>query len=66
MEHSGKIRVDALDQLKKAQQIIAEGRKELAAANKKIAAAQKLIDASADALRGTPPDVILMRARRPR
>lgn len=51
MEHTNQTRVDALDQLKKAQPMIAEGRKELAAANKKIATAQKLIDASADALR---------------
>jgi hypothetical protein len=50
------IRKDALTQLKKAQQMIEEGRKELAAANEKISLAQQLIDESADALRDTPAD----------
>jgi exonuclease VII small subunit len=50
------IRRDALTQLKKAQQMIEEGRKELAAANQKIRVAQKLINESADALRDTPVD----------
>ena len=66
MDNSTQIRTDALAQLKQAQQMIAEGRKELAAANKKIAAAQKLIDASADALRDTPPEPIMPMERRPR
>ena len=66
MDHATLIRADALDQLKEAQQMIAEGRKELAAANKKIATAQKLIDASADALRDTPPDTVSPKVRRPR
>jgi hypothetical protein len=57
MEQSTKVRVNALAQLKKAQLMIHEGRKELAAANKKIRAAQKLIDDSADALRGTRTDL---------
>ena len=56
MKVNADIRSDALTQLKKAQQMIAEGRKELAAANKKITLAQKLIDESADALRDTPVD----------
>jgi hypothetical protein len=66
MEHSIQTRADALAQLKQAQQMIAEGRKELAAANKKIAAAQKLIDASADAIRDTPIEPSSVRGRRPR
>jgi hypothetical protein len=43
-----------LDQLKKAQLVIAEGREELAAATEKIELAQKIIDESADALRDNP------------
>ena len=66
MERLIQIRSDAIDQLKKAQQMIAEGREELADANKKIAAAQKLIDASADALRDTPSDPAPIHGRRPR
>ena len=66
MERTDKLRADALSQLKQAQQMIAEGRKELADANKKIAAAQKLIDASADALRDTPPEPVAAQGRRPR
>ncbi|MGH7137614.1 MAG: hypothetical protein ACREHD_17850 [Pirellulales bacterium] len=53
MEQNTDVRVNALAQLKKAQRMIQQGRKELAAANKKIRVAQKLIDESADALRGT-------------
>jgi hypothetical protein len=57
MERTEEIRGDALSQLKQAQLMIAEGRKELAAANEKIRIAQQLIDASADALRGSLPHV---------
>jgi hypothetical protein len=46
-------RADALAQLKEAQEIIREGRMELAAANEKIAHAQQLIDESASILRKT-------------
>ena len=56
MKANTDVRRDAFTQLKKAQQMIEEGRKELAAANKKISRAQKLIDESADALRETPAD----------
>lgn len=56
MKVNADIRRNALTQLKRAQQMIADGRKELAAANKKITLAQKLIDESADALRDTPVD----------
>lgn len=54
MKQTTDIRSEALAQLKKAQQMIKEGRRELAAANEKIRLAQKLIDESADALRGAP------------
>jgi hypothetical protein len=57
MEQSTKVRVNALAQLKKAQAMIHEGRRELAAANKKIRVALKLIDDSADALRGSRTDL---------
>jgi hypothetical protein len=57
MERTDEIRADALSQLKQAQLMIAEGRKELAAASEKIQIAQQLIDASADALRGSLPHV---------
>ena len=57
MEQNTDVRVNALAQLKKAQRMIQQGRKELAAANKKIRLAQKLIDESADALRGTRTDL---------
>lgn len=55
MERSNVIRADAIAQLKRAQHMIEEGRKELAAAHEKIRAAQELIDRSADILRETPP-----------
>ncbi len=55
MDKSNVIRANALDQLKRAQHMIEEGRKELAAAHEKIRAAQALIDRSADILRETPP-----------
>jgi exonuclease VII small subunit len=54
MKQTTDIRGDALAQLKQAQQMIKEGRKELAAATEKIRVAQKLIDQSADALRTAP------------
>jgi flagellin-specific chaperone FliS len=44
-------RSGALAQLKAADELIREGRQELAAANKKIAKAQRLIDESATILR---------------
>ena len=56
MNQDADIRRDALAQLKKAQHIIEEGRKELAAAHEKISAAQKLIDESAETLRDTPTE----------
>jgi len=56
MQKNPEVRTDALAQLQKAQLMIAEGRKELAAANKKISVAQKLIDASAAILRQRPVD----------
>lgn len=55
MDKSNLVRADALAQLKRAQHMIAEGRKELAAAQEKIKAAQELIDQSADILRETSP-----------
>ena len=47
-------RVDALAQLKKAQENLAEGRRELAEAQVKIDRAQSLIDESAKTLRDIP------------
>ena len=52
-------RVDALAQLKKAQEHLAEGRRELAEAQVKIDLAQSLIDESAKTLRN-------IRGRKPR
>jgi hypothetical protein len=66
MEKTNEARTDALDQLKQAQLMISQGRKELAAANKKIKVAQQLIDASADALRQRPVDWSPPARRRPR
>lgn len=56
MKQNPDIRVHAFEQLKRAQQMIEEGRKELDAAHEKIKVAQELIDESADALRSAPPD----------
>jgi len=53
MNQTNEFRADALAQLKTAQLMIEEGRKELVAANEKIRAAQELIDQSADTLRST-------------
>lgn len=55
METNDEARADALSQLKRAQHMIEEGRKELAAAHEKIRLAQELIDQSADMLREHPP-----------
>jgi hypothetical protein len=59
METNDEIRWDALTQLKRAQHMIEEGRKELAAAHEKIRLAQELIDQSAEMLRENPPAVHL-------
>jgi hypothetical protein len=53
MANPNQARADALAQLKEAQEIIRQGRAELAAANEKIAQAQRLIDESANTLRDT-------------
>ena len=55
MNNTDEVRGVALAQLKQAQQMIEEGRKELAAAHEKIRMAQELIDRSADMLRENPP-----------
>ena len=55
MDTTNEIRADALTQLKRAQHMIEEGRKELAAALDKIRDAQELIDQSAEMLRASPP-----------
>lgn len=55
MDKTSEIRAAALAQLKQAQHMIEQGRKELAAAHDKIRAAQELIDQSADTLRETSP-----------
>lgn len=55
MDTTNEIRADALTQLKRAQHMIEEGRKELAAALDKIRDAQELIDQSAETLRASPP-----------
>ena len=55
MNNTDEVRGVALSQLKQAQQMIEEGRKELAAAHEKIRVAQELIDQSAELLRGNPP-----------
>jgi hypothetical protein len=52
-EDQSRERLEALDHLQAAQEMIAEGRRELAAANEKIAKAQHLIDQSANTLRNT-------------
>ncbi len=51
VKKTNRVRAEALAQLKAADELIREGRKELAAANKKIARAQRLIDESATILR---------------
>lgn len=55
MDNTNDVRVVALAQLKQAQQMIEDGRNELAAAHEKIKVAQELIDQSAELLRGNPP-----------
>lgn len=55
METNDETRADALSQLRRAQHMIEEGRKELAAAHEKIRLAQDLIDQSAEMLRENPP-----------
>ena len=55
METNDETRADALSQLRRAQHMIEEGRKELAAAHEKIRLAQELIDQSAELLRDNPP-----------
>ncbi len=66
MERTDAMRVDALSQLKRAQLMIAEGRKELAAATEKIKLAQHMIDASADVLRHSLPHGLHVYPAKPR
>ena len=66
MERTDVMRVDALSQLKRAQLMIAEGRKELVAANEKIEIAQRMIDESAEILRGSLPHVLHVHPANPR